>query len=299
MIRLVHFSDIHLTVKPLGWRIGDFFTKRLPGWINLRWLGREQRFRHAGRVMKAFMAELQAHSPDWIVFSGDATALGFECELSKATEFLTLDRSDGPPGLAVPGNHDYYTPAVAASGAYERYFAPWQKGERIQDAPYPFAQRVGPVWLIGVNSCTGNRWFWDATGRVDAGQLGRLRELLKRLDGGPRILITHYPIARANGEPERPNHCLRNLGGLIQVAREGGISLWLHGHQHVPYVLQDSAVVPIPTIGAGSLTQTDKWSYYEHIIDQDRLRAQKRIYSPDSGRFQDGEVVELRMTMHK
>ncbi len=292
MIRLVHFSDIHLTVSPLGWRAGDFLTKRLPGWINLRWLGREHRFCQSKEVLNALTAELRQNPPDRVIFSGDATGLGFESELIRAIDLLGVNEPNGPQGLAVPGNHDYYTPGVACSGIFEKYFAPWQKGERVDGATYPFAQQVGPVWLIAVNSCTANRWFWDARGRVDDAQLERLRRLWHELRPGPRILITHYPIARSGGEPERRDHGLRNLAELVQVARDGGVGLWLHGHQHIPYVLQDRVVVPIPTIGAGSLTQTGRWSYYEYTFDQGHLRAQRRTYSLEAKCFEkQGEVV--------
>jgi 3',5'-cyclic AMP phosphodiesterase CpdA len=296
IIRLVHFSDIHLTTRPLGWQTKDFFTKRLPGWINLRWLGREHRFCHAEEVLNSLKAELRANPPDQVIFSGDATGLGFENELVRAITLLGVNDPNGPSSIAVPGNHDYYTPAVAASGIFEKHFAPWLKGERVDGATYPFAQRVGPIWLIGVNSCTGNRWFWDATGRVDDSQLDRLRRLLRQLTPGPRILVTHYPIARANGEPERSDHCLRNLAELVSVVREGGVCLWLHGHQHVAYVLQNPAVVPIPTICAGSLTQTGKWSYYEYVVEQDHFRAQKKVYSLESKCFRNQEQMELRLS---
>jgi DNA repair exonuclease SbcCD nuclease subunit len=244
--------------------------------------------------LSSFKEELKKESPDCVIFSGDATGLGFENELLRAIKLLGMDELNDLPGFTVPGNHDYYTTEVAASGVYEKHFAAWQKGERADGATYPFARRVGPIWLIGVNSCKGNRWFWDATGRVDAPQLERLRELWRKLDPGPRILVTHYPIARANGEPERSDHCLLNLGDLISVAREGGVCLWLHGHQHVPYVLQP-ALAPITSICAGSLTQTGKWSYYEYTVEQDYFRAQKRTYNLESKCFRSGEAVELRL----
>jgi 3',5'-cyclic AMP phosphodiesterase CpdA len=299
MIRLVHISDIHLTCRPLGWRGKDFFTKRLPGWINLRWLGRAHRFRYSWEILQAFAKEIQAKPPDRIIFSGDATGLGFENELDVGTRSLGVNDLNGLPGFAVPGNHDYYTPKVAASGAFEKQFAPWQTGERIHGATYPFAQRVGPVWLIGVNSCKGNRLFWDATGHVDDAQLRRFQDLLKRLSPGLRVLVTHYPIARPNGEPERSDHCLLNLAELIKVATEGDVCLWLHGHQHVPYVLQRSDFVPITTIGAGSLTQTGHWSYFEYRLNQDHLQAEKRIYSLSEKRFEKAGTVEIRLQAPK
>src|SRR6266852_2944606 len=128
-VRIAQFSDIHITTEPLGWRRADWFNKRLPGWFNLKWLGREQRFREADGILAALNDELQRRRPDRVIFSGDATALGFEAELAHAASVVgILNRL---PGMAVPGNHDYYTPEVAASGLFERYFAPWQKGERV------------------------------------------------------------------------------------------------------------------------------------------------------------------------
>src|SRR5438067_13659550 len=100
MIRLVHFSDIHLTTRPLGWRAGDFFTKRLPGWINLRWLGREHRFRHGEDALGCLKAEIKANPPDGLIFSGDATGLGFESELVRAISFLGINEPNGPLALA-------------------------------------------------------------------------------------------------------------------------------------------------------------------------------------------------------
>jgi len=122
--------------------------------------------------------------------------------------------------------------------------------------------------------------------------------LLDQLSPGPRILVTHYPIARASGEPERNDHRLRNLAELVQVARQGRIGLWLHGHQHVPYVLRDP-VVPIPTICAGSLTQTGKWSYYTYTLDQNTIQAERLTYSLEKKGFEKEEAVEMHFTAHK
>jgi 3',5'-cyclic AMP phosphodiesterase CpdA len=294
-LRLAHLSDIHISAPELGWRWGDWFNKRLTGWVNYRWFGRRKRFVQAEEVLAALMSELRQRPPDHLIFSGDATALGFESEFARAAELLEVQAADRPPALAVPGNHDYYTRAVAASGLFERYFAPWQKGERIDGTVYPFAQRVGRVWLVGVNSCTGNRWFWDAAGSVGSAQLERLQRLLQQLAPGPRILVTHYPVCRAGGEPEDPIHCLRDRDGLIRVANQGGVSLWLHGHRHGPYYLNDPRLAPFPLICAGSATQTGLWTYNEYTIDGLNFRAQRRVYSPQGRRFADAEAFELTL----
>lgn len=292
-VRLAHLSDIHVTANPLGWKNRDWLSKRFTGWINYQFLGRKWRFRQAEDVLNLLMADLKRQPPDRLVFSGDATALGFEAEFQRAANLLGVNRPDHLPGLAVPGNHDYYTHGVARAGLFERYFASWQTGERVDEAVYPFAQKVGPVWLVGVNSCTANRWIHDAGGSVDAGQLRRLEELLRRLEPGPRILVTHYPVCLASGKRERRSHGLRNLADLVRVAAAGGVCLWLHGHRHGPYHLPNPALAPFPAICAGSATQAGHWSYQEYLITGRQLRATRRVFSPKENRFLDGLSFEI------
>jgi 3',5'-cyclic AMP phosphodiesterase CpdA len=295
-LRLAHFSDVHVSVTGCAWRREDWLNKRLAAWANLRLLGRGFRFRRAEAVLSALAADLRGRAIDHVIFSGDATALGFEEEMTRAAHLLGLDEPDPMPGLAVPGNHDYCTATAARSGLFERHFAAWQQGERVGGETYPFAQRVGPVWLIGVNSSTANRWAWDASGDLGAEQLARLETLLARLEGeGPRILVTHYPVALASGKPERSTHGLRNLETVVKVAERGGISLWLHGHRHGSYFHARTDLAPFPVVCAGSATQSGKWWYNEYALRGNQLEGLRRVYDSKRGRFQDGESFELSM----
>jgi 3',5'-cyclic AMP phosphodiesterase CpdA len=294
-VRLAHFSDVHITARPLGWRGGDWLSKRLTGWMNFRLLGRGYRFRRAEEVVTALLADLERRRPDHLVFSGDATALGFESEFARAAALLPLTGPIRLPGLAVPGNHDYYTRGVQAAGLFERYFAPWQTGKRVDGAVYPFAQRVGPLWLVAVNSSRGNFWIWDAGGRVDAAQLGRLERLLNRLTNGPRILVTHYPVCLASGKRERRSHGLRNWREVVNVAARGEVCLWLHGHRHGAYRINQPDVAPFPIICAGSATQQGKWSYSEYTIAGGRLQARRRVFSARAQQFEEAESFELEL----
>jgi 3',5'-cyclic AMP phosphodiesterase CpdA len=286
-VRLAHFSDIHVSAARCRWRLEDWFNKRLFAWLNLRVLGRGYRFRHHERVLRALALELRQGGFDRVVFSGDATAMGFDEELARATALLGVDGPDALPGLAVPGNHDYCTRSAARSGAFERRFAAWQQGERVDGAVYPFAQRVGPAWLIAVNSATANRWAWDARGGVGAEQLRRLEALLERLEGGPRILVTHYPVRVASGRREPRIRALRDLDALVGVAERGGVGLWLHGHRHNPFHHLAPDFVPFPVICAGSATQTRRWSYSQYTVSGSRLRAVQRVFDAQEGGFKD------------
>jgi 3',5'-cyclic AMP phosphodiesterase CpdA len=290
-VRLAHFSDIHVTAPGCTWQLRDWLNKRMSAWINLYCLGRGRHFRHSERILTTLRQELTQRNFDHLVFSGDATALGFEAEVRRAAELLRV--GEPPPGLAVPGNHDYCTQAAMHAGHFERSFAPWQTGERVGDEVYPFAQRVGPFWLVAVNSSTANRLYWDARGKVGAAQLARLERLLSGLGQGPRILVTHYPIWLSNGRSEHTFHGLRDLKDLISVAERGGVVLWLHGHRHESYYHEHSARTPFPVICAGSITQRGRWSYNDYTLSDSHLRAVQRVFVEEQGAFRDRCGFEL------
>jgi 3',5'-cyclic AMP phosphodiesterase CpdA len=290
-IRLAHFSDIHVTARS-SWRPRDFWSKRLSSWLNLRVLGRGRHFDRSDEVLAALLAEWRENLPDRLLFSGDATALGFEEEVARAAEMLRVGEL---PGFAVPGNHDYCTPADIHAGHFERHFSPWQQGERIGGAVYPFAQRIGHVQVVGVCSATANWMPMDARGGVGREQLDRLQALLARLEPGPRLLVTHYPIARAGGAPEHRFHLLRDLKDLVAVCARGGISLWLHGHRHDAYHHTAGRIAPFPVICSGSATQNGLWSYGSYLITGKRLTASQRIFDPGQGRFREHRTFDLEL----
>lgn len=294
-VRLAHFSDIHLTAKRLGWRPRDLLTKRTTGWLHLK-LHRGKRFRDAESVLGAMLADIRERSVDHLVFSGDATTLGYGSEVEVAARLLGVGEAGGLSprgGLAVPGNHDAYVRRAARSGDFERAFAAWQQGERIGDEIYPFAQRVGHCWLIGVNSSRSNFLVWDARGQVDHGQAQRLRELANALSPGPRILVTHYPLYLSDGSPEDRWRQLRDWPAFRKLVLEIGISLWLHGHRHRGYLLTPNDDHPFPIICSGSATQAGLASWNEYTITGSSLTMIRRRLNPTETRFEDSDRFEL------
>jgi 3',5'-cyclic AMP phosphodiesterase CpdA len=295
VVKLCHFSDVHLTTRHLGWTVRDLLGKRSTGWMNLTLLGRGRRFRLASRVVDVLRRDFAARDYDRLVFSGDATMMGFDAELSMAAGKIGVGDESLPPGIAVPGNHDVYVPRVVRNGAFEAAFAPWQQGERVGEFTYPFAQKVGHVWLIGMNSASPNFWMWDATGKVADAELNRLRELTARLDSSPRIIVSHYPILTQKRIPEPRWHRLRNWRRVRDIAADCGVSLWLHGHRHVWYVLPAGDHQPFASICSGSGTQTKRWGYHEYAIDGWKLAGRRRVFDPRSVTFQDVDSFELEL----
>ena len=295
MIRLAHFSDVHLTTPQLGWRIRDLLGKRMTGWVNVRFLGRGRRFRHANTVVDVLLRELRERDFDHLVFSGDATTMAFDSEMTEAARRLGVGDETLPPVIAVPGNHDLYTAGAFHRQTFEKLFAPWQKGERVDEHTYPFARKVGHVWLIGLNSSTANFWPWDATGRVGEAQLERLRRLVVKLDPGPRVVVSHYPLLTRNRKPEARWHRLKDWQRVRHVAAECGAGLWLHGHKHAWYVLPAGEHLPFPSVCVGSSAQTDHWGYHEYAIDGWHLSGVRRVYDPAAGRFVETDTFHLEL----
>jgi 3',5'-cyclic AMP phosphodiesterase CpdA len=292
-LRLAHFSDIHLTSDCYSWRREDWFNKRLAAWLNLKVCGREYRFRHGSKVMAAMCKDLLVRKPDWRVFSGDASAMGFDEEVRLVARLLGVNEW---PGLAVPGNHDYCTRTAEREEVFERNFAPWQQGERVGGERYPFAVRAGEAWLIGLNSAVGNLWPWDASGRVGEEQLGRLEALLGRLEGGgPRLLITHYPVVRASGWREPFLRHLRDLDAVIKVCEKGRVGAWLHGHIHAAFHFPKGLYAPFPIVCAGSATQTGLWSYGEYEVGDGALKGSVRGYDPEGDAFREVRSFEVEL----
>ena len=214
MIRLAHFSDVHLTTPDLGWRIRDLLGKRMTGWVNVRFLGRGNRFKHADVVVDALLREFRERPLDHLVFSGDATTMAFDAEMTAAAARLCVGDDSLPPVFAVPGNHDLYTAGAFHRQTFEKAFAPWLGGERVDEHVYPFARKVGHVWLVGLNSSTPNFWPWDASGRVGDAQLERLKRLVVRLDPGPRVFVSHYPLIIVAAQTSRIKQSLTTMRGV-------------------------------------------------------------------------------------
>jgi hypothetical protein len=138
--------------------------------------------------------------------------------MHEAARQLGVGDSALPPGIAVPGNHDVYIGHSMRHRVFEEAFAPWLHGERVSADDYPYARKVGHIWLIALNSAKPNFLLWDATGRVGDAQLARFRELCGRLDDSPRIVVSHYPILMENHEPEPRWHQLRDWAKVRDVA---------------------------------------------------------------------------------
>jgi 3',5'-cyclic AMP phosphodiesterase CpdA len=280
--RVLHFSDVHLNIPNPGWRPGDFLSKRLTGWLNWNITKRGRRFADANNRILAIRHLVHERDPDGVVFSGDASAIGFGSEAAAVAKILSGIEL---PKIAVPGNHDYYTRAGVKAQGFETAFADWQQGERIGKETYPFAVKIGSLWFVGVNSCCANSLFWDAHGIVGTEQLQRLDQLLQRLPDEPKVLVTHYPMCRSDGGCENRWHGLRDRDRLSEIVIRHRIRGWLCGHIHRGFLIKPTSDRPFLMFCGGSATQEGPASVSELMFDQDQTAVTKWQWDTTEKRY--------------
>jgi 3',5'-cyclic AMP phosphodiesterase CpdA len=293
-LRVIHLSDVHVRQRGGAWRPRDVFGKRTTGWLNLNLTRRGRLFRGAAPLVARIAEHVRTLQPDFMVFSGDATALGFPGESLAVALALGVGRPDCLPGIAVPGNHDHYTQSAVLARGFETAFGPWMQGERAGEFPFPFARRAGDVWFVGVNSCVPNYLPWDTRGAVGVAQLGRLDALLGRLGGGPRVLVTHYPYVTAEGLPEPPVRALRDREQLAELMHKHGVRAWLCGHRHRAYHIGPTDRMPFFLNCSGSATQSGLASFSELLISADAIQLRRHVLTPGDNQFTAGEWYAVR-----
>lgn len=222
-LTLIHFGDLHLWSLGLD---GDLFPKRLLGLANLA-LRRGRRFPRS--LAMDLLARIAGETADYVLFSGDltTTSLRREFEDGRALFRPLVDRW-GERFIAIPGNHDRYTPRAVRQGLWERLFTP-----TARSSADPFALDLDSHWtLVGADVSTPR--LLTARGRATSASIEAIGGLLAREQarGRHRILMTHYPLIYPEGMSETWDHRLDQRDRLLAVVKKTGVRLHLHGHMH-------------------------------------------------------------------
>lgn len=282
MIRVLHFSDVHIEDGFEGVSRASFLNKRIVGFGNLM-LRRRAHFKDARSKLLALAELMREREVDLALCTGDYTALGTDPELALARQVIE-PFTKAPLGLVtVPGNHDIY---VDADGAFERHFGDvlstdWP--EYSVDGLWPQVRLFGEeLAVIALNSARPNPQVFRSSGRIPDEQLEALRRVVadERLLGRFVIVATHYAPRLADGSPDRPTHGLENADELLAALRGLSRGAIVHGHVHRCFhvTVPES---PLPLFGAGSATQEGREGLWLFEVDSDQARAYQ-------GRFADG-----------
>ena len=277
-LRILHFSDVHLPFPPGAFRTPEMLhPKRLVALANF-YLRRGSKYAAAVQKLHGLNEFLRREPVDYVLFTGDSLNFGLEREFAVAAprlaETLALARRGS---LAVPGNHDLYTPASLLH--HRKHFAPFFHSDLPGTATptgYPLVRWMGDdAVAVAFNSSRPNFNFWNSSGRVPAIELDALENLLDRPDVAGRrhvFLMSHYPFDEAGFF-----HGLRNSRALLKILHGRENLVLLHGHNHRPYTyfLPGSAT---PLYCAGSLSKAGGESFWLFDLFGGSLNARRGVW---------------------
>jgi 3',5'-cyclic AMP phosphodiesterase CpdA len=235
---------------------------------------------------------------DFVVCSGDVTALGTEGEYAAARRALR-PFEEFPQGLCiVPGNHDLYLQDVLHDRRFERHFGDLLRSDLpglCADGAYPFVRLLGDeVAVVGVNSAKPNPNPFISSGQVSGAQLSALEQLLahEALVSRYVILTTHYGVLKKGGEPDTTRHGLVNAAELLRVCSSKSRLLLAHGHIHHCYAHAKTHERPW-LFCAGSVTHEGQEGGWIYEFDGPRARALPLAYRADRYHLGDPEGVAI------
>ncbi|MBI2378902.1 MAG: metallophosphoesterase [Deltaproteobacteria bacterium] len=291
-VRIAHYSDIHVTMPPIGQLRDSLEPKRIVGSLNYYLGNRRGHFRGVEGRIEALLADVDEQSIDHAICTGDLTAMSFEAELERAAA-LFGDRLGRPERLTVlPGNHDRYTVRADRERRFEAFFG----SVGSPGGGYPFRKSIAKgVSLVAIDVCRSTSLL-DSSGQAGAEQLARARELLAEAKerGEFVIFALHYALLRKSGRRDRRSHGVRDdveVMGLLEDP-EVRVDLVIHGHVHEAYALADRRV---PIVCAGSATDLHQrcgYNIYEIDVPSGLVSIERRAH--EGGRYVRSEVRALK-----
>jgi len=289
--RIAHFSDVHvLSLK--GARASDFFGKRATGAVNLA-LNRARHYRV--EVFQALLESLDAAAPDHTVCTGDLVNLALDAEFLRVEALLARRFADDALTL-VPGNHDFYARDAAESRRFERSFGRWIPSFEAAST-YPVLRRFRGISLVGLSTATPSAPFL-ATGTVGRAQCSSAARALAqaKAEGDFKLVALHHPVRPDASRPLDHLRRLTDAAEVVDVLRQGGADLVVHGHNHV-YLRQTLPGVetPVVQVASGSRFAVGHMAEFNvYVITNGALSAIERfVYSPERHAFVRGPVERL------
>ncbi|MFT3921478.1 MAG: metallophosphoesterase [Myxococcales bacterium] len=296
MMRVLHFSDVHVQEAFSAMPVGELMGKRLLAAGNL-FLVRGRLFKDVPQKLQALAEFARSEQPDLVICTGDYTAVGSEAEYAAARRAMEPFLKAPLGFCTVPGNHDLYLSDTLRERRFERHFGDLLQTELPElavDGLFPYVRFVGDqLAVVGINSAKPNPNPFASSGYVSAAQLTALEHILRHPKLADRwtFVITHYGFLREDGTPDKPKHGLDNANEVLQLCTRPRVAL-LHGHIHHNFSHAPTAEHPW-LFCAGSATHRGREGLWIYEFEGARVRAIPGQWDRDRYKLEHSRSVIL------
>lgn len=270
-LRIVTITDTHFTGKEYYSYAGTFEAANDSN-------GTGKQIKYTEDILDAFIAEMLAEKPDYILITGDLVFDGAKVSHIALAEKLSSLKEAGIAVLVLPGNHDItgYTyifpdgePEAAESVTAEEF------AEIYADFGYSGALSRDPESLSYVyDTGKGARIFMLDTnlqygaslGQIDKETINWLEEQLiacKEAEDSP-IVAGHHSLLSHNPRFDF-TYKLGNGDEIAALITEYGASLYLCGHLHTQHYVQTETLTDI--VGGGFCVYPHRYGVIEYTKD--------------------------------
>jgi predicted phosphodiesterase len=271
LVRIAHFSDIHVTHFPLS---ASFAVKRLAAVASYSLAGRGKHFEDSDLRIEKLLADIDSLGVAHAICTGDLTGVSGQREFERVAELFGQRRFEPQRFTVIPGNHDRYVPSARID--FEKHFA-------TVSGTFPFVKSIEPNVSLVCIDVTRPTSLVDSSGLVGAKQRAQLGALL--CDSSLRhqfvILALHYGLLRAGGVRDARNHGLRDDLELMELidAPDVHLDLVLHGHMHRPYVVKTKRRTVVNAGSATDLHVKDAgYNVYDINIEKKSVQISRRAW---------------------
>jgi 3',5'-cyclic AMP phosphodiesterase CpdA len=266
-VRIAHLSDPHFS----------FFTSHPNQFLSKRWIGNFnfQLFRK-----RTYQTEQLWHLPDLlsqlkvdvVLITGDFSSTSLDEEFEVGKKFIEAFYYKGLPIHFLPGNHDCYTRAVERCKRFYDFFP----SPALREKKVECISLLPGWWYIGLD-CTLATPPFCAYGYFKKETEQFLVEALAQIPRNDRVILAnHFPLFPTG----HPLHDLKRVEVLQKIMQESTQTvLYLHGHDHHPYIIDRQEEGFPLTLNSGSCANLLHSTFFIFELFEHECLVQQLLYS--------------------
>ncbi len=266
-LRIAHLSDphfSHITLNP-----SQFLSKRWMGNLNLILFRRKSYQTGHLDYLPQLMKNLDI---DLVVISGDFTATSLDSEFEAARKFV---HSFNQQVITLPGNHDVYTRAAEKEKTYYKYFP----SKSLEKTRVEKIQLKKNWWWVGLDCARANTLL-KSNGCFFQEMHDPLVKTLESISRDQHVILgNHFPLFPSG----RKSHDT-DRGDLLAalVKRYPHVKLYLHGHDHEPYIIDRRDEGYPLTLNAGSCAHQPDGTFYVVELNNESAIVERLLFTKSS-----------------